>query len=161
MRQRGLIQQAIVSYKIPRLADQKNDGEITLGGMDPSRYTGSVFTFPNVNTQGFWEGAIDAFKVDGNDLGLVNRTGVLEVWPRLCCLARGVDWTIPCTTTSTLSLSFGGQDWTIDARDLSFLPIDPNNLKGDCTSAISGTSPFGRETEWLVSDAPISSCTRD
>lgn len=108
MRQSGLIQQAIVSYKIPRLADQQNDGEITLGAMNPSKFTGSVVTFPNVNTQGFWEGAMGAFKVDGKDMGLVNRTGVLDtgtvsldfasrsagqctdcgVWPRPCWLVH-------------------------------------------------------------------------
>ncbi|KAF7976595.1 hypothetical protein HWV62_6084 [Athelia sp. TMB] len=171
MYQSGLIQQSIVSYKIPRLADQKNDGEITLGGMDPAKYaSGSVVTFPNVNTQGFWEGAIGAFKVDGRDLGLVNRTGVLDTGTTLLVgppadvkaihaaipgskSSDGVDWIIPCTTTSVLSLNFGGQDWAIDARDLAFLPIDPDVPRGDCTSAISGTLPFGGETEWLVSAA--------
>ncbi|KZP31823.1 aspartic peptidase A1 [Athelia psychrophila] len=169
MRQSGLIQQAIVSYKIPRLADQQNDGEITLGAMNPSKFTGSVVTFPNVNTQGFWEGAMGAFKVDGKDMGLVNRTGVLDTGTTLLVgppadvkaihaaipgsrSTNGVDWIIPCTTTSVLSLSFGGQDWTVDARDLSFLPVDLANPKGDCTSAISGASPFGGATEWLVGD---------
>lgn len=60
------------------------------------------------------------------------------------------EWTIPCTTSSKLSLNFGGKDFLIDPRDLSFLPVDPKNLKGACSSAISSGS-VGGENEWLVS----------
>jgi hypothetical protein len=33
----GLISDAIVSFKIPRLQDEKNDGQITFGSADPVR----------------------------------------------------------------------------------------------------------------------------
>lgn len=69
----------------------------------------------------------------------------------------GSEWTIPCTTTVKLSLSFGGKDFEIDPRDLSFLPKDPKNLKGECTSAISAGSPGG-QNEWLVSMSILLVC---
>ena len=79
MQKGGLIQNTIVSYKISRLADGADDGEITLGAMDPSKYvSNSVVTFNNVNAQGFWEGAVDSFSVDGQELGLSGRTAILD-----------------------------------------------------------------------------------
>jgi len=50
----GLIQDAIVSYKISRLADGKNDGTITFGGLDNAKFDpNTLVTFDNVNTGGF------------------------------------------------------------------------------------------------------------
>lgn len=186
----GQIQNAIVSYKISRLSDGLDDGEITIGAMDPAKYVASsVVTVKNVNTQGYWEGAVDAFKMNGKDLNMTNRTAILDTgtvrrihynmpqWTYADIISLretllvgprddvktihnaipgskskdGTDWTIPCTTTAKLSLTFGGKDFSIDPRDLSFLPVDPKNLKGDCTSAISGSGSIGGDQEWLVS----------
>ena len=56
----GLIDEAITSYKISRLADDKNDGEITFGGLDDTKFDPSTLvTFDNAATNGFWEGAMD------------------------------------------------------------------------------------------------------
>lgn len=75
----GLIAEAISSYKISRLADGKNDGELTFGAMDPSRYDPtSVVVVANVNPRGFWEAAIDSVNVNGKDMGWTNRTGILD-----------------------------------------------------------------------------------
>jgi len=68
-----------VSFKIPRAADNKHDGEMTLGGMDPARYeTGSTVVVKNINKLGFWEVPISQVKIDGNSTGWTNRTGVLD-----------------------------------------------------------------------------------
>jgi hypothetical protein len=75
----GLIKDPIVSYKIPRLADGKNDGEMTLGAMNPAKFdTESVVTVPNVNDRGFWEGAVDGVVVNGTDMGWTNRTAIFD-----------------------------------------------------------------------------------
>ena len=75
----GAIENAVVSFKIPRVADNKHDGEMTLGGMDPARYEpGSTVTVKNINKLGFWEAPINQVKIDGNFTGWTNRTGVLD-----------------------------------------------------------------------------------
>jgi len=75
----GLIPKAITSYKISRLADQLNDGEITFGGLDSTKFDANTLTtFDNVNTQGFWEGNMDSVTVNGSDLGLQGRTAILD-----------------------------------------------------------------------------------
>lgn len=165
----GLIKEAITSFKISRLADQKNDGEVTFGGLDASKFDQTTLvTLKNVNTQGFWEAAIDAATVDGKDLGFTGRTAILDTGTTLL-IAPPADaqaihqaipgaksdgnggFTLPCTTNTSLALSFGGTSFAIDPRDLAFAPLDPNNLTGDCASGIS-PGQVGGAQEWLVGD---------
>jgi hypothetical protein len=76
--QNGLINDAITSFKLSRLADQKNDGEVTFGGLDQTKFDpSSLVTFDNVNTQGFWEGDMPSVTVNGQDAGLQGRTAIL------------------------------------------------------------------------------------
>ncbi|KAG9315255.1 acid protease [Chiua virens] len=165
--QNKLIQAPITSFKIPRLADQLNDGEITFGGMDPTKFvSNTLVTFPNVNTQGFWEGAMDAITINGTSTGLTGRTAILDTGTTLI-LAPPADaqqvmqslggacdqqqCTIPCTTQASLALSFKNASFPIDPRDLAVLPVDLNNPTGACTAGIQ-PQQIGAATEWLVGD---------
>ena len=75
----GLIPSAITSYKIPRLADQKNDGQVTFGGLPQGLFQSSTLvTVNNVNNIGLWQSAIDSLTVNGRDLGLKGRTGIMD-----------------------------------------------------------------------------------
>jgi hypothetical protein len=164
----NLINDAITSYKISRLSDGLNDGEITFGGLDTTKFdANTLVTFKNVNTQGFWEGDV-LFSVGGQDLGLQGRTAILDTGTTLI-VAPAADaaavhakidgaqsdgqggFTIPCTTTAVVSLNFGGTNFDINPSDLLFAPVDPNNLTGDCISGISSGN-IGGANEWLVGD---------
>jgi hypothetical protein len=161
----GLIASAITSFKISRLADQLNDGEVTFGGLDSSKFdANTLVTIPNVSKLGFWEGAMDAITVDGQDSGMTGRTAILDTGTTLI-IAPAADTqavitmiggtcdtqqcTVPCTTNASLALSFGNAAFTIDPRDLAVLPVNANDPTGDCTAGIQpGT--IGTNTEWLV-----------
>lgn len=165
----GLIADAIVSFKISRLADNKNDGEITFGGLDDTKFDSkTLVTVPNVNQQGFWEAALDAATVDGKDTGLTGRTAILDTGTTLLILpaadAQAVHkqiqgaksdgqggFTIPCTTKASVALTFGGQQFTIDPRDIAFQPVNANDPQGDCVSGITSGNAGG-PNEWLVGD---------
>ncbi|KIM39982.1 hypothetical protein M413DRAFT_19672 [Hebeloma cylindrosporum] len=165
----GLIPDSIVSFKISRLADNLNDGEITFGGLDDTKFDPkTLITVPNVNQQGFWEAALDAATVDGTDTGLTGRTAILDTGTTLLVVPaadavtlhkqiQGAQsdgqggFTIPCTTNASVALTFGGQEFTIDPRDMAFQPVDPNNPQGDCISGITSGSVGGAK-EWLVGD---------
>jgi hypothetical protein len=58
---------------------------------------------------------------------------------------------VPCTTNSSLALTFGKQPFAIDPRDIAFLPVDQNDLAGDCISGISAGN-VGGANQWLVGD---------
>lgn len=167
--QNGTISAAITSFKLGRVADGTNDGEVTFGGLDSSKFNAaSLTTLNNVNTEGFWEAAMDAVSVGGTDVGLTGRTAILDTGTTLI-IAPPADaaavhaaipgsasdgqggFTIPCTTSSQVALTFGGQSFAIDPRDLLFAPVDQNNPTGDCVSGIS-SGQIGGAQEWLVGD---------
>ncbi|KAI0635714.1 acid protease [Trametes polyzona] len=163
----GLIDDAITSYKISRLADNKNDGEITFGALDETKFDPkTLVTFDNLSDNGFWEGAMDSVTVDGQDVGLQGRSAILDTGTTLI-VAPDADaaavhaaipgaqsdgqggFTIPCDTNATVALSFGGQAFAIDTRDLIFAQVDAAGQ--DCVSGISSGEIDG-ETTWLVGD---------
>lgn len=164
----NLISSAITSYKISRLSDGKNDGEITFGGLDQTKFDPkTLVTFPNVNTQGFWEGNVSV-SMNGKDLGLTSRTAILDTGTTLIIAppsdAAAVHaqipgaksdgqggFTIPCTTNTSMSLTFGGTSFDIQPTDLLFAPVNANNLAGDCVSGVS-SGQVGGANEWLVGD---------
>ncbi|KAF8591109.1 aspartic peptidase A1 [Ramaria rubella] len=165
----GSIPAAITSYKIARLADQKNDGEITFGALDNTKFDqNTLVTFPNVNAQGFWEGNMAAVSVNGQDTGLQGRTAILDTGTTLVIappqdalavhqLIPGAasdgqgGFIVPCTTNASVALTFGGQSFAIDSRDLATLPLNPQDPTGNCTSGISSGAVGGGD-EWLVGD---------
>lgn len=121
----GLIQAPIVSYKLSRLADNKNDGEITFGGLDPTKFDVSTLVqLPNVSKQGFWEATMDGATVDGQDVGLGGRTAILDTGTTVIVappkdaeaihkLIKGAKpdghggFIVPCTISQSISLGFG------------------------------------------------------
>lgn len=161
-----LIQSPITSFKISRLGDQLDDGEVTFGGLDPTKFAANTLvTIPNVNTLGFWEGAMDDITVNGASTGLNGRTAILDtgttlilappsdaqqVMQSLGGACDGQQCTIPCTTQASLALSFGNTSFAIDPRDLAVLPVDLNDPTGSCTAGIQ-PQQIGTATEWLVS----------
>jgi len=165
----GLVPAAITSFKISRVADNKNDGEITFGALDTSKFdSNTLITLNNVNQQGFWEANMDAVTVNGQDVGLQGRTAILDTGTTLI-IAPAQDaaavhaaipgaasdgqggFTIPCTSTVKVALSFGQHPFAIDTRDLLVQPVDANNPNGTCVSGIASGN-IGGATEWLVGD---------
>lgn len=161
----GLITEAITSYKISRASDGLNDGEITFGGLDESKFDpNTLVTVDNLSPIGFWEAAFTV-SVNGQDLGLNNRTAILDTGTTLV-IAPPDDATalhamipgsqsdgqgnfiIPCTNDAVVSLTMGGQNFDINPVDLLFIPVDPNNLQGDCFSGIS-SGQIGGPQLWL------------
>ncbi|GBE88244.1 acid protease [Sparassis latifolia] len=167
--QAGLISEAITSFKISRLSTPPNDGEVTFGGLDTTKFNASTLvTFANVNAEGFWEGNMTTVTSNGQDLGLTGRTAILDTGTTLI-IAPEADatavhqtipgaqsdgqggFTIPCTSNTTIALSFGGESFAINPVDLLFTPVDVNNLQGNCVSGIS-SGQIGTATEWLLGD---------
>lgn len=169
---KGLIKDAVTSYKISRAADGKHDGEITFGGMDPAKFNANtLITIPVVGKDAFWETDMDAVGVDGQTLSSRKRTAIHDtgttgiVAPikdadELHKLIPGAKsdgeggYTLPCTTKSTIVLTFGGKAFPIDPRDLAEGgPVDDNDPTGECFSAIQGdVDGDDASNQWLLGD---------
>jgi len=162
-----LIPQAIISFKIPRLADKLNDGEVTFGALDTSKFDQqSLVTLDNVSKEGFWQAKMDAVTVGGKDVGLQGRTAILDTGTTLMIVpdqdAATVNnaipgaasdgqggFTIPCDTTTQVALTFGGTSFAIDSRDLNLGPAGDGS--NNCISGIA-SGQVGGANEWLVGD---------
>lgn len=165
----GLIKDPIVSFYLDRSSNASNYGQITFGAMDPSKYqNGTATTFANP-VSGYWGALVESVSATNKILKLSKRTAVLDTGTSLFVVPKAdakvlhaaipgakydsnsTSWTIPCTTKTVLSLAIGGKNFTINPHDLTFLPVDPNDLTGTCVSAISvGTTPAA--DEWLLGD---------
>ncbi|KAG6813898.1 hypothetical protein H0H92_005747 [Tricholoma furcatifolium] len=172
----GKLSHPIASYHIPRFADgvANNNGELTLGALDPARYVlQTLVCVPNINLLGFWEGNIQGVSVGGQSLGWTNRTAIFDTGTTLI-IAPQADvaaihalipdseyhadvkyWTVPCIVPSgakpLVALTIGGGTFSIDPRDIPFLPVDLAHPEGRCMSGISGRIN-GSDVQWLVGD---------
>ncbi|KAF9561944.1 aspartic peptidase A1 [Agrocybe pediades] len=160
----------IISYKLPRWADFKNDGEMTLGGMDPQLYDPkTVVTMKNINTFGYWAVDVGAVQIGNTDLKWSNRTILMDTGTTLMIAPQAdVDaihshipgskrddsgsWTVPCNMTTVLSLTIGGKKFPLDPRDIAFFQVEGGSP--DCMSGIAagGVGPFYQNNDWLVGD---------
>ncbi|KAG7089862.1 hypothetical protein E1B28_011506 [Marasmius oreades] len=160
----GLIDEPIVSYKISRRDDNKDDGEITFGGLDKTKFdSNSLVTLPNISPIGFWTAKVDNATVNGQNFGIDAREAILDTGTTLLVAPRAdaekihaqidgstVDeqgrFHLPCDTNATVALAFGGRSFEIDSRDLGFANLGNN----DCLSGIGAND--GEGTTWLVGD---------
>jgi hypothetical protein len=166
-----LVSAPVMGYHLARAADSNNDGEVTFGGVDASKFKGQLVEVPNVSTQGFWEIKLDGVKFGGKTIASLSkgRTAILDTGTTLIvapqadadAVHRAIPgaksdgqggYTIPCTTTGAVTFSFGGREWPMTPNDMKFLPVDSQNLKGDCISSISA-GDVGQANEWLVGAA--------
>jgi len=163
----GLVKLAITSYKLGRLEDGVNDGEITFGGLDPTKFkSNTLVTLPNINSQGFWECILGAVIVNGLNLKLFNRTAILDTGTTLL-LAPEKDanaihrhipgaksdgaggFTIPCNTSRIVALGFGNRIFNIDPRDIVRGSVDVDGIL--CASGIATINSLNKN-QCLVGD---------
>ncbi|KAH9989029.1 aspartic peptidase domain-containing protein [Russula vinacea] len=150
----GLIQKPIISHS---------------GALDSSKFDQkTLVTINNVNQEGFWEAPVDSVAMNGVDLGLNNRTAILDTGTTLLLVPLAdaqaihkaipgakdngkLGFTVPCTTNAALTFTFGQQAFSIDSRDLAVSPVDPSNPTGDCLSGISAAQ-VGGPNQFLAGD---------
>ncbi|KAJ7056614.1 aspartic peptidase domain-containing protein, partial [Mycena amicta] len=166
----GLIQNRTISYKISRIKDGDNDGEMTIGGMDHTKYdSGTLVEVPNVNKGGFWEASLDRIRVNQKDLGLHNRSCIFDTGttlfvapePDVEVIHRTIpgavfndttsSWALPCNTTTVISLGFGGKSFAIASEDLVLGPLNGTGMAMCASSIVQGGVEAG-PMHWLVGD---------
>lgn len=164
------INKPIVGVRLGRAAEGSsgNKGQITFGGVDQSQIDGSLNQLDNQSKDGYWAVSLDSVSIDSDQVS-GGSTAVLDTGTSLIVAPKSAadkihdaipgaksdgqgGYTIPCTTSKTLSFTFSGNTYSMDARDLLFAPKDPNNLKGTCISAVSTGSTMDG-ADWLLGAA--------
>ncbi|KAF8207165.1 aspartic peptidase A1 [Mycena galopus ATCC 62051] len=156
----GFIDAAITSYKLPRALDDPNDGEITFGGLDSSRFDPTTLvTVNNTDGDGFWQATLDGVSVNGADVnGIVTTIAVMDTGTTVLLaptqeaaaihaqipgaqLQKSGQYSIPCNTTASVALKFGGKSFAINTQDLLF--ASNGATSGECQSGIAASSNSG------------------
>ncbi|KAK7032858.1 acid protease [Favolaschia claudopus] len=172
LRNAGLISERIWSYKISRYSDGKNDGELTIGSMDTSKYkANSLVRVPNMSSAGFWEIELGSVTVNGQILNLGRRSCILDTGTTLLIAPKSDvatihdsipgakhdnssnTWTVPCNTTASIALMIGNKSFPIQSEDLAFLPLE--NSTTMCTSAIAEGGVSEGRTHWLCGNTVL------
>jgi len=169
MKDTGFIDAAITSYRLPRLLDHTNNGEITFGGLDETKFDPTTLVTVNSTGDGFWLAPLGGVSVDGTDVaGIQSTIGLMDTGTTLLVvptkegaaihaqipgakLKGSGQYTIPCNTTTSVALKFGGKSFPINPKDLVFASFGATS--GDCTSGI-GTFD---DTKFLVGDTFLKS----
>lgn len=163
------VDQPIVGYRLGRVADGNNKGQITFGAVDGSQVSGSLHELDNQSKNGYWEVKLDNVKVGSKSISGSSSTATLDTGTSLIVAPQAqadaihdaIDgaksdgqggYTLPCTTNQQLSFTFSGHTYTMDSRDLLFSPSDANNLQGTCVSAVSA-GDNGGNGGWLLGAA--------
>ncbi|KAL6831994.1 aspartic peptidase domain-containing protein [Trichoderma camerunense] len=158
----GMLSQSIFSVALARASDGYNDGEVTFGATNPSRYTGSI-TYTSIPTGSDWSIPLDDMSYNGKkasagginayiDTGTSYMFGPAKNVKALHAVidgaqsSDGVTWTVPCDTTTPLVVTFSGVDHAISSEDW----ISPKDSTGKCTSNVYGYEVVSGS--WLFGD---------
>lgn len=158
----GLLDKSIFSVALARASDGHNDGEVTFGATNPSRYTGDI-TYTPIPSGTDWSIPLDDMSYNGKkgNVGGINAyidTGTSYMFgPSKNVKALhavidgakssdGITWTVPCDTTTPLVVTFSGVDFAISPKDW----ISPKDSSGKCTSNVYGYEVVSGS--WLFGD---------
>ncbi|KAL1408719.1 hypothetical protein Q8F55_005532 [Vanrija albida] len=151
-------------------------GEFSLGGVNPSRYTGDINYVSS--PQDYWRVAFDGTVVNGQrianpaeanmtlvDSGTTLVYGPTAVVSQIYAGIKGAFastvpqekgyYKFPCASAADVSFTFGGVDYPIFKDDLVF-DVDPTTKTPECYGAIVATDHISKITnnraQWIVGD---------
>ncbi|KAH9811117.1 aspartic peptidase A1 [Melampsora americana] len=163
----GKISGAFVGYALGRAGEDSNIGQVTIGGVDESKFEAPLTMFKNINQRGFWEGTLSSFNINGKPM-ISSRTTIFDTGTSLMIVPSsdaqkihsGIpdarsdgqgSFLLPCNTNVKVSLIFEGKEFIIKSSDLAVQPVNLNNLNGMCLSGIAA-GQIGGQNQWLLGD---------
>jgi len=157
-----LISEPVFGFYLPKDASQK--GELVLGGIDKSHYTGDFVKVP-LTSETYWEVALDGLKYGDSSL-VSNQKAIIDSGTSL--LAGPTD-AVAQIAKAAGATSLMGKEYVVDCSKLSSLPnlevtlgghsftLTPDdyiiNMQGECLFAFTGLDvPAPRGPLWIMGD---------
>jgi hypothetical protein len=166
MIRQGLIKQGVFSFYLQSSTLKK--GELDIGGIDTSKYTGDVFYHP-LEKEDYWRIALDDVQIGGTSVSAV-KSGIIDTGTSLlvgpkkevkaiaakvgakCSILTG-ECMVDCSsipTMPTLDFNFGGKSF----------PLTPQNyvlqVEGECLFGMMGMDiPAPMGPLWILGDVFI------
>ncbi|GAA6002934.1 hypothetical protein JCM10207_001904 [Rhodosporidiobolus poonsookiae] len=156
----GSVSQQVFSYYMTRASDSTTKtkgtiagGELCIGCIDSSKYTGSLNYVP-VSSQSYWSIPSDGINIDGTVVSGTSMTAAIDTGTTLIYVPTSVakalyaklggtsagngEYHVPCVSTfSSIGLSFGGQTYNIPLSDV-FLGYASASNTNECILGIFG-----------------------
>ncbi|KIX05071.1 uncharacterized protein Z518_05943 [Rhinocladiella mackenziei CBS 650.93] len=151
----------VVGIHLQRSSDGAKDGQITLGGVDSSKFNGKLGYSRTVNDQN-WEIAAQDAGVDGKAVGFNGKTAIIDSGTSYILMPpsdaqalhdlipgsshNGEVYIVPCSSDSNVYFAFSGVKYPVSPKDYV------GRQSGDgCQSNIIGHQAFG-PNEWILGD---------
>lgn len=162
MMEKKMLDARIFSLNIGRASDGINNGQVTFGGADSSKYSGDIsYTPVSPKANGDWAIQMDDFGHNGKTSGLTNRLAYIDTGTsyafgsesdvaaihKVIPGATSTDkiyYSLPCNTDTPLTVKFSGVTYTISAKDWI------SKRDGACWSNIYGYEVV--KGSWLFGD---------
>ncbi|KAJ6551178.1 aspartic peptidase domain-containing protein [Mycena capillaripes] len=171
---------AEMAFQLTRSTSQADEpgGTFTLGGTNSSLFTGDIEFHDLVGTPSFWLLSLSGVTVQGKSVAISTGNSAISaidtgttaiggptadvkaIWAAVpgasAVQQRGGEgfFQFPCTTTISVTLSFGGQSWPISPEDMNLGQLQAGSSM--CVGAIfdlsGGTDTGGEGPSWVVGD---------
>jgi len=169
-----LVSTPIFGFHVSRFVDGKNDGTLTFGGTDTSKYTGPITYYP-VTRRAYWQIHLDGARINGKSILLEANQAMIDTGTTLvvasvsdaAAIHQNIpgaqpdpnnvgQYLIPCgAQLPVIELIFGGKGYAIDPRDLNLGYTDNTNTT--CLSGIAGQDVNPFQPLWIVGDVFLKS----
>jgi cathepsin D len=152
----------ILGVHLQRAADGTNDGTITIGGLDTSKFKGDI-AYTSTKSGNAWEIPVDDVYVGGKACGLTGKTAIIDTGTSYALMppsdakalhglipgssANGEAYTVPCDASTTVEVSFSKIKYSISPKDY----VGRKSNGNVCASNIIGHQPFG-PNQWILGD---------
>ncbi|KAF9297058.1 extracellular aspartic proteinase [Linnemannia elongata] len=164
----GALAQPVVSVFLPseRLFNGQG-GEYLFGGIDSTKYTGSL-TYVPVTQKGYWQILVQDASYNGVSLGQTSQ-GIVDTGTTLIIVGDAAaaaihskipgsvndpnnGWLVPCSassSTANIGFKLGGVTFNVPVADLAY--EDLGDGSGNCFSGVQG----GQDGLWILGDVFI------
>ncbi|KAA8649136.1 hypothetical protein EYZ11_011217 [Aspergillus tanneri] len=158
-----LLKSNIVSVSLSRGQDKIQDGSVTFGDVDKSKFTGDITYTDTVKNTDQWRIPLDDASVDGSACQFSEKSAIMDTGTSFMLIPPAdakalhgkipgakpysdTGYLLPCDSTAEVNLTFSGVSYTISPKDYVGSKTNDN-----CVSTIVGKSIFGDDI-WLVGD---------
>jgi cathepsin D len=164
---KNLLQANILGIHLQRNSDGAKDGQITFGGVDHSKFQGSLSYTATVSADSnLWEIPVDDVAVGGISCKLTGRSAIIDTGTSYVLMPLGdakilhaqipgsintggsPNFMIPCTTTKTIQFTFSGVTYSVQPKDYMSKADSTGKM---CASNIIGQQAYSAN-QWILGD---------
>jgi cathepsin D len=163
----NLLQANILGIHLQRNSDGAKDGQITFGGVDHSKYQGSLsYTATVAVDSTLWEIPVDDLAVSGTSCKLTGKSAIIDTGtsyilmppadaqtlhaqiPGSTNTGGSPNYMIPCSSVATVQFTFSGVTYGIHPKDYMGKADSTGNM---CSSNIIGQQAYSAN-QWILGD---------